>query len=93
MSRTDQEMAQMIKLIGRDIKAATINRYTNVFKKIEESMLRKDTENMKKTLILYIKTCSHAKRASFNAKKWFLMQKEETLWVINDFHVILMQKH
>lgn len=51
MSRTDQEMAQMIKLIGRDIKAATINRYTNVFKKIEESMLRKDTENMKKTNI------------------------------------------
>lgn len=51
MSRTDQEMARMIKLIGRDIKAATINRYTNVFKKIEESMLRKDTENMKKTNI------------------------------------------
>lgn len=44
-------MARMIKLIGRDIKAATINRYTNVFKKIEESMLRKDTENMKKTNI------------------------------------------
>lgn len=44
-------MARMIKLIGRDIKAATINRHTNVFKKIEESMLRKDTEKHEKTNI------------------------------------------
>ena len=28
IGRTDQEMARVLKLIDRDIKAATINRYT-----------------------------------------------------------------
>ena len=31
------------------------------------------------------KTCLHAKEANFDAKKHFLMQKEDTLYARNEF--------
>ena len=41
-----------------------------------------------KTLPLFIKTYLYAKETNFNAKKQFLMQKEDTLYARNDFYVV-----